>query len=93
MKLSSWCLGLFFICSVTYALDNMAPIVNQNVTIMQNSSPAQCTSSWNGKANPAIVQTLSGSFSGEAAGVMSCTGCALDNQSNCVCSKCYNYFN
>lgn len=82
--------------SLVYAIDDIPPTVSRNVHVIQNARPSQCPSSWNGSASPEIVQDLSGygNNTGIAQGVLSCTGCAIDASSNdCVCSKCYSYFN
>lgn len=82
--------------SLVYAIDNIPPSVSQNVHVIKNATPQQCTPSWNGRAAPETVVDESGygDNTGMAQGVLSCTGCAIDSSSNdCVCAKCYSYFN
>lgn len=80
--------------SAVYAIDNIPPSVSQNVRVIKNASPGQCTASWNGQASPEAVEDESGygDNTGIAQGVLSCTGCAIQN-GDCVCAKCYSYFN
>ncbi len=95
-------LGLFMLMlclfgSTTVFADDFTPPVEQNnVTVLQNANPTSCQAASSGRADPAEVVNYSSLGQGGAVsspGVRSCTGCAVDNQSNCVCAKCYYYFN
>lgn len=71
------------------------PDITYDVPVVANATPAQCTSSWRGDASPASGIDISrfGSDSVEGPGVVSCTGCAIDNSSgDCVCHTCYSYY-
>lgn len=86
----------FLACHLLYAQDNIPPVISRDVTVIKNATPSQCTSSWNGQANPEIVVNESGygDNSEIAQGVLSCTDCAIDSLSkDCVCKTCYSYFN
>lgn len=73
-----------------------APSVNRNVHVIQNTTPSGCPRSWNGEIGPEEVSEATGygMQSGTAVGVQSCTGCAFDSKSHdCVCNRCYGYYN
>jgi hypothetical protein len=73
------------------------PVINKNVHVMQNTTPAQCPSSWRGSAASSDITTQSGLGTSNyqmASGVTSCVGCAFDSASrDCVCQTCYNNYN
>ena len=72
------------------------PMITKNVPVLQNATPEQCPYEWDGRSGPADITVNSGmgQESGTTApGVRSCTGCAIDPNSNaCVCRTCYQYF-
>jgi len=93
---------LFFILAAcVFALNGAvaapgAPIVTRNVHVVPHATPSQCPSSVESRSSPVGQTDLSrfGSGTVESPGILSCTGCAIDNASgDCVCSTCYDYFN
>lgn len=87
-------LALLLVTSLAFAQE---PIITQNVTVLQNTTAAQCPSSWRGTTQPAnqITDTAAGVETGmTGATVRSCEGCAFDdNSKSCICKTCYDYFN
>lgn len=85
-------IGLFFFTTSVFA----EPVINKNVHIIKNATPAQCLSSMRGKAGEAMDTTYTGVGEQDiesAPGVRTCTGCAIDSASgDCVCETCYDYF-
>jgi hypothetical protein len=83
--------GVVLSCGIAAAGE---PVINYNVHVGHNLP--QCNSTWEGRMGPYSEEILSGI--GENAVqtspvVRSCTGCALNNQSqDCVCKTCYDYF-
>jgi len=73
------------------------PIVSFNVHVFQHASPSQCSGSWRGRVGPEDVSSYTrlgdvNDLSGPV--VRSCTGCAVNSRSHdCVCRRCYDYFN
>lgn len=86
---------LFLCCgalSITAPALAQEPIINYNVHVTHNASPAQCSSMWKGQATDVSTQYYSG-YGEEyntTAAVQSCTGCSYDgNSRDCVCNVCY----
>jgi hypothetical protein len=72
------------------------PIISNNVPVLQNTTPAQCPSDWEGPGGAGITETVSGQGQSNdiaSPGVLSCSGCVFDPKTkNCTCSICYDYF-
>jgi len=87
---------LILVCFSTLAFAQ-EPVVSQNVTVLQNTTAAQCPSSWRGTGAPVDVTADTGVGvvnSDSDASVRSCTNCSFDTSSNsCICKTCYDYFN
>lgn len=75
----------------------VAPVINYNVHVLKNATPAQCTSSMESEIGAEITQVDSAYGNNDeltSPGVQSCTDCAIDSQSkDCVCGTCYQHFN
>jgi hypothetical protein len=86
--------SLFFKMSSAFAV--VSPVIQHNVSILQNATPAQCRAAQQGRAAPTDVESYSGfgEYTGlSSPGMRSCSGCAVNSQSeDCVCKTCYYYF-
>lgn len=89
------CFILFFNPLGFAQMNITPPSITHNVTVMQNASPSQCSGSWRGQADPQSATFVSGygmDTGVTQVGVLSCTGCSLNN-GNCVCNTCYGNYN
>lgn len=74
----------------------LPPVVNYNVEVMQNATPAQCHD-WRGQIGPeedstAAADTAAGGLQDlSTPGVRTCTGCSVNQSGACVCKTCYDY--
>jgi hypothetical protein len=74
----------------------LPPVVNYNVQVMQNATPAQC-SNWRGQIGPednttASADTAAGGLQDFGSpGIRTCTGCSVNQSGTCVCKTCYDY--
>jgi hypothetical protein len=72
----------------------LPPVVNYNVEVMQNATPAQCTD-WRGQIAPeenaVAVSTPAGESTFGSPGIRSCTGCNVNASGACICNTCYDY--
>jgi len=87
-------ISISFIASASAVAE---PIVTRNVHVIRNATASQCPSSYNGRGSDEISTTVSGAGQNNniaTPGLLSCTGCAVDNTSgDCVCKTCYSYTN
>ncbi len=77
------------------ALMDAPPIVQENVVILKNATPATCQAAQNGEGGAEEITQTSpvGEEYGSEESVRSCTGCSVNNNKDCVCNKCYYYAN
>lgn len=81
---------------LTSAVFALPPVVNYNVEVMQNATPAQCND-WRGQIGPEENSTAAADTSADGLqdmggpGVRTCTGCAVNQSGTCVCKTCYDY--
>jgi hypothetical protein len=79
------------------AVQVVEPVINKNVHVMQNVTPAQCPTSWRGNASATDITNETGRGTSNyqvATGIQSCSGCAFDQASrDCVCATCYDDYN
>jgi hypothetical protein len=88
--------AFIFISSNAVFADDVEPVINYNVSVIKNATPAQCTASWDGDISADQEVTTDGDgmqTSTTSPGVMSCTGCAIEQKSgDCVCKTCYSNY-
>lgn len=86
---------MLFVTTNSVFADDVEPMVNYNVTVKKNVTPEQCPADWNGDAgsDQEIAYNGGGTETDTTSpGVMSCTGCAVDQNKNCVCKTCYTNY-
>lgn len=72
------------------------PSITHNVVVQQNVQPSQCPSSYRGQTSQRTATVISGygmDTSVSQVGVLSCTGCIINNAGDCVCDTCYGNYN
>lgn len=90
---------LFFVCNIVFAQGEIItpPTISTNVHVLKNTTSSQCPSSWNGSGGSESMTAVSGygmDTGIDVVGVLSCTSCTFDSNSrDCVCARCYGYYN
>lgn len=84
-----------FLATNSSAAQDVPPVVQSNVLILRHATPATCQAAQKGSGpnEDVVTDSAVGQTYGTDVSVRSCTGCAVDNQQNCICDKCYYYAN
>lgn len=95
MKASFITLILHVFLFISFSVFAQAPVnITHDVHVNQGG---QCPSTWRGRVGPEDTANYSsfGEYNAlSAPGILSCTGCARDPQSNdCICHTCYADYN